>query len=117
MRHLAAAEANRYLDLVAVLEETAGVFNLYIQVANVNIRGQSNLLGLHDALVFARFFFTLGLFKAEPVSYTHLDVYKRQVFTFPFFMLTYVPISIVALMQKVEWKPIQHGVPLKHREE
>lgn len=46
-------------------------------------------------------------------------VHKKllSVFTFPFFMLTYVPISIVALMQKVEWKPIQHGVPLKHREE
>ena len=31
-------------------------------------------------------------------------------FTFPFFMLTYVPISIAALVGKVEWKPIQHGI-------
>ena len=53
------------------------------------------------------------------------DVYKRQewkriagpawkkvlyTFTFPFFMLTYVPISIAALVGKVEWKPIQHGI-------
>ena len=29
-------------------------------------------------------------------------------FTFPFFMLTYVPISIAALVGKVEWKP-SHG--------
>ena len=29
-------------------------------------------------------------------------------FTFPFFMLTYVPISIAALVGKVEWKPICH---------
>ena len=31
-------------------------------------------------------------------------------FTFPLFMLTYVPIAIVALFKKVEWKPIHHNV-------
>lgn len=30
------------------------------------------------------------------------------VVTFPIFMFTYIPISIAALLQKVEWKPIQH---------
>ena len=34
----------------------------------------------------------------------------KYLFTFPFFMLTYVPISIAALVGKVEWKPIQHGI-------
>ena len=29
-------------------------------------------------------------------------------FTFPVFMLTYVPICIVSLFAKVEWKPICH---------
>ena len=29
--------------------------------------------------------------------------------TFPLFMLTYVPISVAALFQKVEWKPIRHS--------
>lgn len=33
-------------------------------------------------------------------------------FTFPVFMLTYIPISIVALFKKVEWKPIRHNVSL-----
>lgn len=32
------------------------------------------------------------------------------LFTFPLFMLTYIPISIVALFKKVEWKPIRHTV-------
>jgi hypothetical protein len=27
---------------------------------------------------------------------------------FPLFMLTYIPISVAALFQKVEWKPIAH---------
>jgi cellulose synthase/poly-beta-1,6-N-acetylglucosamine synthase-like glycosyltransferase len=30
------------------------------------------------------------------------------IFTFPLFMMTYIPISIVALFKKVEWKPIAH---------
>lgn len=32
------------------------------------------------------------------------------LFTFPLFMLTYVPIAIVALFKKIEWKPISHTV-------
>lgn len=32
------------------------------------------------------------------------------IFTFPLFMMTYVPISIIALFRKVEWTPIQHSV-------
>lgn len=38
-------------------------------------------------------------------------------FTFPLFMLTYIPISVVALMQKVEWKPIRHGVTVSRKKE
>ena len=30
------------------------------------------------------------------------------LFTFPLFMFTYVPISLAAMVQKVEWKPIYH---------
>ncbi len=33
-----------------------------------------------------------------------------SLFTFPLFMLTYIPISLVALFKKVEWKPITHCV-------
>lgn len=31
-------------------------------------------------------------------------------FSFPFFMMTYIPISLVALFKNVEWKPIPHTV-------
>lgn len=33
-----------------------------------------------------------------------------SLFTFPLFMMTYIPISIAAVFCKVEWKPIQHKV-------
>ena len=34
----------------------------------------------------------------------------KSLFTFPLFMITYVPISLVALVKKVEWKPIAHSI-------
>ncbi|MDO4618439.1 MAG: glycosyltransferase family 2 protein [Clostridia bacterium] len=38
--------------------------------------------------------------------------YKKilYIFTFPLFMFTYVPISIIALFKKVSWKPIEHSI-------
>ena len=37
-------------------------------------------------------------------------------FTFPIFMLTYIPISFAALFAKVEWKPIEHCVSVSCEE-
>ena len=65
MRDLATAEADRDLDLVAVLEEAAGVLHLGVQVADIDVGGQANLFDLHDALVLARFLFALGLLETE----------------------------------------------------
>lgn len=38
---------------------------------------------------------------------------KKKIFytfTFPIFIFTYIPISIVALFKKIEWKPITHNI-------
>ncbi|MBC8569755.1 glycosyltransferase family 2 protein [Zongyangia hominis] len=32
------------------------------------------------------------------------------LFTFPLFMMTYIPIAVCALFQKITWKPIEHTV-------
>ncbi len=34
----------------------------------------------------------------------------KYLFTFPIFMLTYIPIAIVAFFKKVEWTPIEHKI-------
>ena len=34
----------------------------------------------------------------------------KYMFTFPFFMATYIPIALVALVKKAEWKPIKHNI-------
>ena len=42
----------------------------------------------------------------------HCSGWKKLAYTitFPFFMFTYIPISVVALFKDVEWKPIAHTV-------
>lgn len=32
------------------------------------------------------------------------------MFTFPCFMITYIPIALVALVKKADWKPIRHSI-------
>lgn len=34
----------------------------------------------------------------------------KYMFTFPFFQLTYIPIALVALVKRAEWKPIAHTI-------
>ena len=38
--------------------------------------------------------------------------FKKIIYTFsfPIFIFTYIPISIVALFRKIEWKPITHSI-------
>lgn len=56
-------------------------------------------------------FFLYGLLTVIS-EWRHINSKPKQkigyVFTFPIFMFTYIPISIAALFQKVEWKPIHH---------
>lgn len=44
----------------------------------------------------------------------HCSSFRKVLsfFTFPLFMMTYIPISIQALFVKVEWKPIEHNVSI-----
>jgi len=34
----------------------------------------------------------------------------RYMFSFPIFMMTYIPIAIVALFRKADWRPIKHSI-------
>ncbi|MBE7037093.1 MAG: glycosyltransferase [Ruminococcaceae bacterium] len=58
-------------------------------------------------------FFFLGLVTSiTERKQIHCSTFKKvlYVFTFPLFMLTYIPIAIVALFKKVKWEPIKHSV-------
>ena len=53
-------------------------------------------------------------------EWRHIDAAPMQkigyVFTFPIFMFSYIPISVVALVRRVEWKPIYHTATKKLHE-
>ena len=46
------------------------------------------------------------------------SAWKKVLYTltFPLFMATYVPITVLALFGKVEWKPIEHRAVMTVRE-
>lgn len=59
-------------------------------------------------------FFVLGLLTTV-FERTHIHCPSRlrvfaNLFTFPLFMFTYIPITVAALFLKVDWVPTQHGV-------
>ncbi|MBR7182249.1 MAG: glycosyltransferase family 2 protein [Clostridia bacterium] len=70
------------------------------------------LFGLLSFLVGSYFlFFFMGLLTII-AEWKHIYCKKWKailhLFTFPIFMLSYLPIAVVALFTKVEWKPIAH---------
>lgn len=59
-------------------------------------------------------FFVLGLLTTV-LERRHIHCPSRlrvfaNLFTFPLFMFTYIPITVAALFLKVDWVPTQHGV-------
>lgn len=61
---------------------------------------------MYGILFFVGFVTTITEWKS-----IHASVIKKilYMFTFPIFMLTYIPISITAFFKKVEWVPIEHS--------
>lgn len=64
-------------------------------------------------------FFLMGLVTTI-VERRHIHARRRRIvsnlFTFPIFMLTYIPISIVAFFKKVEWVPTKHDIAVSFDE-
>ncbi len=56
--------------------------------------------------------FVLGIYTTlTEWRHIHIPWYKKigYMFTFPIYMLTYIPIAFAALKKKVEWKPVTHS--------
>ncbi len=68
---------------------------------------------VNTLLSFYALFFALGgITTITEWKQIHCRGYKKilYIFTFPLFMFTYIPISIIALFKKVKWDPIKHKV-------
>ncbi|MEG0217158.1 MAG: glycosyltransferase family 2 protein [Raoultibacter sp.] len=77
-----------------------------------------------SSIFFCLFNYTIFMFVfAVLTTFTELDNIHsttgkkvRYMFTFPLFMLTYIPIALVALVKKAKWKPIQHSISVNVEE-
>lgn len=93
------------------------VINIIAIIAGI-IGDQQHLpmlfIALRDTLLsFYAMFFALGVITTITESKRiHCSLFKKIIYTvtFPLFMLTYIPISVIALFKKVKWEPIQHSV-------
>ncbi len=87
------------------------------------LAGENLLIGLRSVLetVCNTYFCLLligGITTLNQWKAIHTTTAKKilYTFTFPVFMLLYIPISICALFRKVEWSPIQHNKALTLQE-
>jgi cellulose synthase/poly-beta-1,6-N-acetylglucosamine synthase-like glycosyltransferase len=77
-----------------------------------------------SSIFFCLFNFTLFMFMFGALTtFTewdniHAPARKKifYMFTFPLFMITYIPIALVALVKKASWKPIQHSISVDVQE-
>lgn len=77
-----------------------------------------------SSIFFCLFNFTLFMFMFGALTtFTewdniHAPAHKKimYMFTFPLFMITYIPIALVALVKKASWKPIQHSISVDVQE-
>lgn len=88
----------------------AGFFELFggKELINVTTIAMLKSIGWYYGLLFILGFITT----ITEWRNIHCSGWKKiaYTFTFPFFMFTYIPISVVALFKHVEWKPIAHTV-------
>lgn len=87
-----------------------GLFSLNISPEIITATLQS-LKGTFIGFYNMMFFIGLITLVTEWKS-IHCSLIKKilYIFTFPVFMFTYVPIAVVAMFKKIEWKPIEHNV-------
>ena len=99
----------------AVLLTVIGIVcNVSISVLSL-LAGKGLWVSLESILEFTRnsyfMMYVMGLLTTiTEWEQIHTSKIKKVLytFTFPFFMMTYIPISFAAFFKKVEWKPIEH---------
>lgn len=98
------------------------LFCLAIKIVNVAVLGDAEILlsagKMLVPMIFGSYFllYAMGIITIitewKNIKCNHKNVIKYS-FTFPVFMLSYIPISVVALFKKVHWAPIEHSVVKK----
>lgn len=101
--------------LLTLLTVAANIIAVPIGIINNNAFELLTVLKslLQTLATFFAMFFVLGaITTVTEWNKIYCSKLKKvlYIFTFPLFMMTYIPISVMALFCKVEWKPIEHTV-------
>ncbi len=97
-----------------VLSLVSGITDLILALHSAMSAGDAAyaLLTLAQPLIsaYVLLFFVGALTLASEWKRIHTDAVRKigYLFTFPLFMLTYVPIALASLFVKTQWKPIRH---------
>lgn len=90
--------------LLGVLFATCGLTSWYAQVDYMGAILFGNLV---STIVMTFFATVTVMIERKNIGASNLELFAYCL-TFPIFILSYIPISFVALFSKVEWKPIEH---------
>ena len=98
----------------AVLTGTSVVVNVGAAVSRFVSGGSMAALGVSVLQTLLSLYLTLFILGAITTASEWRSIHCAErkkllyAFTFPLFMLTYIPICIASLFTRVEWKPIRH---------
>ena len=91
---------------------TMNVIALILAVCNGEDVSGLLMLAVHWCINVYWMVFTLGLITTVTErKQIHCSTKKKilYMFTFPIYLLSYIPISVAALFKQVKWEPIKHG--------
>lgn len=122
---IASSDGNFFSNMIAMLSgswfhgdslssfnaNNAAIILNYTEARSTIIASFLSFLGSFASFAFIMFVFGIVTTIVEwDKIHAKTSAKIKYLFTFPFFMLTYVPIALVAVFSKVEWKPIKHNV-------
>lgn len=98
-------------SLSSITTNNAAIILNYAEARSTIIASFLSFLGSFASFAFIMFVFGIVTTIVEwDKIHAKPSAKIKYLFSFPFFMLTYVPIALQAVFSKVEWKPIKHTV-------
>ena len=102
------------LSIISIIFNAAIVVLSFTGVMSVGVAIASSLSSIFFCLFnYVMFMFVFGVLTTF-MEWDSIRASRRRkllsMVTFPFFMLTYIPIALYALVKKTTWKPIKHTI-------
>ena len=94
-------------NVIIVILALTGVMSTGVMIAS---SVSSIIFCLMNYFMFMFVFGVLTVFTEWDNIRTTTAKKVRYMFTFPVFMMTYIPIALVAVFKKCQWKPIAHSI-------